>query len=55
MSNIERVIVNNRHRRVIPIESNLRHMELENALLINGGADDDGHTEPENRLPPGSL
>jgi predicted NodU family carbamoyl transferase len=51
LSNIERVVVNNHHHRVIPMEANLRHMEWENGLRINGGADDDGYTEPENRLP----
>ena len=50
LENIERVIVNNHHHRVIPIEANLPHMEWENGLYINAGADD-GYTEPENRLP----
>jgi carbamoyltransferase len=50
LANIERVIVNNHHHRVIPIEANLRKMEWENGLLINAGSDD-GYTEPENRLP----
>jgi predicted NodU family carbamoyl transferase len=49
LDNIEKVVVNNHHHRVLPMEANLRHMEWESGLEINGGAES-GYEEPENTL-----
>ena len=46
---IEKVVVNNHHHRVLPIEKNLAHMEWECGLGINGGAEE-GYDDEENLL-----
>jgi hypothetical protein len=46
---IEKVIVNNHHHRVLPIEQNHVHMEWECGLGINGGAEV-GYDDEENIL-----
>jgi hypothetical protein len=46
---IEKVIVNNHHHRVLPIENNIAHMEWECGLRINGGAEV-GYDDEENIL-----
>ena len=48
--NVQKVIMNNHHHRILPLEANARHMEWEAALLINGGAED-RYDEPENIFP----
>ena len=48
--NIQKVIMNNHHHRILPLESNPRHLEWESALQINGGAEA-GYDEPENTYP----
>ena len=50
LDSIEKVVVNNHHHRVIPLESNVNHMEWESGLRINGGMED-GYEDPENLLP----
>ena len=47
MDNIEKVVVNNHHHRVFSVESNIDHMEWEEGLGINGGAEV-GYTDEEN-------
>lgn len=50
LDNIHKVVMNNHHHRILPLESNLRHMEWESGLQINGGLEE-GYDEPENLLP----
>ncbi|KAL7559611.1 hypothetical protein ACA910_008373 [Epithemia clementina (nom. ined.)] len=50
LSNIDCLVVNNHHWRVLPMEQNLAHLEWEAGLYMNGGMED-GYTEPENLLP----
>ena len=50
LENIDRVIVNNHHHRVLPMEANRRHMEWECGLTINGGMED-GYDDDENLFP----
>ncbi len=51
LESIDKVVLNNHHHRILPLlESNLRHMEWEAGLRINGGAED-GYDDPENLLP----
>jgi carbamoyltransferase len=50
LDSIEHVVVNNHHHRVLPREVNVRHMEWECGLSINGGVED-GYDDPENLLP----
>lgn len=47
--NIQKVVVNNHHHRVLPLEKVREHMEWESGLGINGGAED-GYDEEENLL-----
>lgn len=54
LDNIVKVVVNNHHHRVLPMESNVRHMEWESGLEINGGAES-GYDEPENTLPQATV
>jgi predicted NodU family carbamoyl transferase len=49
LDNIQKVVMNNHHHRILPLESNLRHMEWESGLQINGGLES-GYDEPENLL-----
>lgn len=51
MENIQSVVVNNHHHRVLPLEQNLRHLEWEAGLGINNGGGEDGYTDPENLFP----
>ena len=54
MENIDQVIVNNHHYRVLPRERDVSQLEWEAGLLVNQGPDDerDGFlTEPENLFP----
>lgn len=46
-SAIEKVVVNNHHHRVLPIEQNREHMEWECGVGINGG-NEDGYDDEEN-------
>jgi carbamoyltransferase len=50
LDNVERVVVNNHHHRILPLEANPRHLEWEAALRMNGGAEA-GYEEPENLFP----
>ena len=50
LDNIQRVVINNHHHRVFPIEANVRHMEWECGVSINGGTED-GYDDDENLLP----
>lgn len=47
---IQKVVVNNHHHRVLPIEQSLPHMEWESGLGINGGSED-GYEDDYNTLP----
>jgi predicted NodU family carbamoyl transferase len=49
-NNVQKVIMNNHHHRILPLESNVRQMEWESALNINGG-NEIGYDEPENIYP----
>lgn len=49
VDNIEKVVVNNHHHRVLPLESNLEHLEWEDGLGINGGTEG-GYIDDENLL-----
>lgn len=46
---IEKVVMNNHHHRILPMESNVKHMEWESGLGINGGAEG-GYDDEENLL-----
>ena len=46
---IEKTVGNNHHHRIRPLEENLRHMQWEAGLRINGG-EHDGYDEPETNL-----
>ena len=50
LENIDRVVMNNHHHRILPMEANRRHLEWEAALPINGGAEP-GYEVPENLFP----
>jgi predicted NodU family carbamoyl transferase len=50
---VEKVVVNNHHHRVLPLEQDLSHMEWEAELNINGGSES-GYDDDEN-LFPGAL
>lgn len=47
---VERVVVNNHHHRVLPLEEDLEHMRWESELNLNGG-DESGYDDDENLLP----
>ena len=47
---IEKVVMNNHHHRILPIEANPAHMEWECGLHINSGQED-GYDDEENLLP----
>jgi len=49
LDNVKKVVVNNHHHRILPIESNIPHMEWESGLGINGGKEQ-GYTDEENLL-----
>lgn len=51
LENIQSVVVNNHHHRVLPLEDHPLHMEWEAGLHINGG-NEDGYTDPENLVQP---
>lgn len=46
---IQKVVMNNHHHRVMPLEDSVEHMEWECGLGINGGVEG-GYDEPENLL-----
>jgi carbamoyltransferase len=46
---IEKVVMNNHHHRILPLEANIAHMEWESGLGINGGAEG-GYDDEENIL-----
>jgi hypothetical protein len=46
---IEKVVMNNHHHRILPLEENRAHMEWESGLGINGGAES-GYDDEENLL-----
>eukprot|EP00980_Cylindrotheca_fusiformis_P028327 scaffold22592_cov129-Cylindrotheca_fusiformis.AAC.13 len=46
---IQKVVMNNHHHRIIPLEASVEHMEWESGLKINGGAES-GYEEEENLL-----
>jgi predicted NodU family carbamoyl transferase len=39
LDSIDKVVMNNHHHRVLPMEQNLAHMEWESGLSVNGGAE----------------
>jgi hypothetical protein len=49
LDNVVKVVVNNHHHRVLPMEASLSHMEWETGLGINGGSEG-GYTDEENLL-----
>jgi predicted NodU family carbamoyl transferase len=49
LENVKTVVMNNHHYRIRSIESNIRQLEWESGLQINGGGAD-GYEEPENLL-----
>lgn len=49
LDNIQKAVMNNHHHRILPMEANLRHLEWEAGLGINGGSEA-GYDEPENLL-----
>ncbi len=49
IDNIEKVVVNNHHHRVMHLERNIDHLEWETGLGINGGSEG-GYTDEENLL-----
>lgn len=46
---IEKVVMNNHHHRILPLEESREHMEWESGLGINGGAES-GYDDEENLL-----
>jgi len=50
---IQHVVVNNHHNRILPIETNRQHMEWEEGLLINNGAEA-GYNDDLNLIPDAS-
>ena len=46
---IEKVVMNNHHHRILPLEENRLHMEWESGLGINGGVES-GYDDEENLL-----
>jgi phosphoribosyl-AMP cyclohydrolase len=46
---ITKVVMNNHHHRILPLEANRAHMEWESGLNINGGSES-GYDDEENRL-----
>jgi phosphoribosyl-AMP cyclohydrolase len=46
---ITKVVMNNHHHRILPLEANRAHMEWESGLNINGGSEG-GYDDEENRL-----
>jgi len=49
VENVCKVVMNNHHHRILPIESNVGHMEWEEGLGINGG-NEDGYSDEYNLL-----
>ena len=49
IDNIHKVIMNNHHHRILPIENDIDHMEWEEGLVINGGVED-GYSDEYNVL-----
>ncbi|KAL3907131.1 MAG: hypothetical protein SGILL_008995, partial [Bacillariaceae sp.] len=46
---IQKIVMNNHHHRILPLEQNLRHMQWEAGLGINGGAEE-GYDDDYNLL-----
>lgn len=49
LDNVVKVVVNNHHHRVLPIEKDVDHLEWETGMGINGGVES-GYTDEENLL-----
>eukprot|EP00979_Chaetoceros_neogracilis_P009232 scaffold2098_cov270-Chaetoceros_neogracile.AAC.12 len=49
LDNVVKVVVNNHHHRVLPMEQSLGHLEWETGMGINGGVET-GYTDEENLL-----
>lgn len=49
IDNIHKVIMNNHHHRILPLENDIDHMEWEEGLVINGGVED-GYSDEYNVL-----
>ena len=49
IDNIHKVIMNNHHHRILPLEDDIDHMEWEEGLVINGGIED-GYSDEYNVL-----
>jgi carbamoyltransferase len=47
---IQKVVMNNHHHRILPLENNIQHMQWEAGLGINGGGED-GYDDEYNLLP----
>lgn len=50
LDDVDTVIMNNHHHRIMPLEASRRHMEFECGLKINGGTED-GYDDDYNVLP----
>lgn len=50
LDSVEKVVMNNHHHRILPLEANQPHMVWESGLGINGGVEE-GYEEDENLLP----
>ena len=50
LDSVERVVLNNHHHRILPLEENHSHLVWETGLKINGGVEE-GYEEDENLLP----
>lgn len=49
LDNVVKVVVNNHHHRVLPMEKDVEHLEWETGMGINGGVET-GYTDEENLL-----
>lgn len=47
---VEKVVMNNHHHRILPLENDLRHMQWEVGLNINGGSEGDEYDDEFNLL-----
>ena len=50
IDSIEKVVLNNHHHRILPLEENHSHLVWESGLKVNGGVEE-GYEEDENLLP----
>ncbi len=49
LDNVKKVVMNNHHHRILPLEKSIDHLEWETGLGINGGSEG-GYTDEENLL-----